>query len=263
MSVGVSVHLVAAVLAATLAGQAGHTEPTAQAQSTDKVRLAILGLRNDGVDPKVISQVVDAIALRMSKNAKTEVLTSTEIQAVMGLEAARQALDCDEGTCAAMDELTRALDVKYTIAGSIAPKGKAFYVHASLVDVKNSRSLTRAAAEVSLDDLHDDVDPIAVDFLRALHGESATASAVLETPASFPLLSWIGVGVTTLGVIGAGIGGFLWGVDHTTIADTTSPFATKEEARSRYLVDQAVLASGAGAAAIGATVIVAGVIVDE
>lgn len=275
-------HAVVTLLAATLMGHGLHAGAppvdTPDAVTPDRVRVAIIGLRNDGVDAAIVSQVVDALALSISRHSETEVLTSTDIEAVLGLEATRQALDCDEGSCAAMDEITRALDVRYTIGGSIAPRRDGFYVYASLVDVAGGRAVARSGALVNDDDYAVDLAPLVDELLIGLHGKGAASSATVpdvsaaselgaagerSADGGLPLVSWAGIGVMGLAAVVMGTGAVLWAVDDGTIRDETSPFALKKEARERYVMDQAVLAVGAAAGVFGAAMVVAGLATGE
>jgi hypothetical protein len=253
------------VLALVLAVTALASQPAPQ-PADGKVRMAILGLRNDGVPSTTIAQIVDALALHLSKNARAEVLTSTEIQAVLGLEATKQTLDCtDDGSCAALEEITKGLDVRYVIGGSVAPRGKGVLVHLSLVDVHKAAPVARAASEVSLDDLADDLATPADTLLVAIFGAPAPSDAVLlqETSSGLPPLSWIGLATGGLGLAMGAIGGVLWGVDANTISATDTLFDAKEDARGRYVVDQAVTFAGAGVLVVGVGVTAAGLMLTE
>jgi hypothetical protein len=262
--------LLALALALTVATAPEPPEPPepagARAATNGNVRIAILGLRNDGVPPATIAQIVDALALHVSKNPRAEVLTSTEIQAVLGLEATKQTLDCaDDGSCAALEEITKGLDVRYVIGGSVAPRGTGALVHLSLVDVQKAKPVARAASEVALDDLADDLAAPANEMLVAIFGAPAPSDAVLlqETSSGLPPLSWIGIATGGLGLAMGAVGGVLWGVDANTISATDTLFEAKEEARGRYAVDQAMTFAGAGVLVVGAGVTALGLVLTE
>lgn len=259
---------VVALAVATPGAAPVHTPATAAAADAAhndaaraRPRLAITGLRNDGVDKAVLRQVVDALALALSRDGRGEVLTATEVQAVLGLEAAKQAADCSgASSCAAMDEITKALDVRYLVAGSVAPRDGGVFVNVSLVDVNNGSVVARAGRDAVVDDLADDLAPVATQLLVSFGPPPPGAPTLARDP---PVLAFVGIGVGTLGLLTAVTGAALWGVDHTTIADTQSSFTLKDEARGRYALDQVLVYAGVGVVGVGAALTGVGFVLES
>ncbi len=252
--------MVIAPILLLVATSSASTPPTApdptSAAVTAVPRIAIVGLRNDGVPEARVMRVIDALAHEMSATMRVSVLTATEIQAVLGLEQTREVLACSsDESCAALDELTRALDVNLVVAGSVGARGDDVFVTLSLVDTRESRVLSRATALIDDDDDH-----------AALSG---AAEALVEpfAPAAagpaVPILGVAGIGAASVGAITAAAATVLFILDDDAIRRRDTSFDTKEQARSRYAADQAFVVGGALVGATGVVVAAVGFIAGE
>lgn len=190
--------LAAPLLAAVLAAQ-----PAAPS-------LAVMTLTAEtGVESSSTRLITDVLLQELqSTHAFARVVSSRELESVMGLEAQRQLLQCTDGSCVA--ELSGALGVDLLITGSVGRLGEALVMTLRLVDARNgslkaTRSVTLRKADES--ELIDAVRPALALLLRegGVRGIPAEKAAPDEKPAGPPVLRAAGIA----GLAAAGVGAVL------------------------------------------------------
>ncbi|MEE8408249.1 MAG: hypothetical protein V3T05_01465, partial [Myxococcota bacterium] len=65
------------------------------------MRLGIFEIKIIGLDPGVEDTAIDALATAVAANARFEVVSKTELEAMISAEAVKDALGCDDVSCLA------------------------------------------------------------------------------------------------------------------------------------------------------------------
>jgi hypothetical protein len=162
---------------------------------------------SDGLKPSDVALLNDAVAAELRRQPNTQIITQTEIAALLSYEQQKQYLGCSEDACAA--DLGGALGCEELIIGSIGVIGRSWMVNLrrlNIVKVVTTGQADRRLKNASIDDVLDTL-PILV---RELFPESAPAPApaAAQAPASPALgtagpkaaampLSWAEVGRTS------------------------------------------------------------------
>jgi TolB-like protein len=124
--------LIAAVLL-SLALAAGPNTP----------KLVVLNLNAaGGVDAPVAVALTESVTAEVAARGFFEVLSSAEVQTMLGAERQRQMLGCSEET-SCMTELAGALGAQFVMTGSLTKLGEAFQLNLQAVDTKNGKTLGR------------------------------------------------------------------------------------------------------------------------
>lgn len=145
-----------------------------------------------GVEPGVAKLLTDSLTqvLRTS-GAFSRVVSSREIEALVGLERQKQLMACPSDGCVA--ELAGALGVDFLVVGNIGKLGASFLINIKLLVVRTGAVASSVAnrikgenEEALLDGLH----PAALQLLdgaglkHALRGGTAAPRTEVETPAA-------------------------------------------------------------------------------
>ena len=103
-------------------------------------RCAVLRLRGTDV-PEAVTTVVDELLLTELQNAGFEAIGPDDINAIVGFEAAKQAVGCDDASC--MTEIGNALGVPYLVAGNLAKLDSDTVLTLKLINVRDTRVVAR------------------------------------------------------------------------------------------------------------------------
>ena len=217
-------------------------------------KVAITELKALGsVDPKEIEGLTGIVAVSVSELKRFEVITKSDIQAMLGYEREKELLGCSEVSCLA--EIGGAMGVDYLVASEASKIGGRWVVSMSLVAVKKSRSVARVSKEVPDSELLVFATRSATRELFAeLVPIEAPAAAVASTaPREEPsrTASWLRYGGAAAGLVG---GGVLYASGWATYQEFESPSGgvqtvTREDASSATLrsgVGLGLAAAGAG-----------------
>ncbi len=125
---------VGAVLAAT----------PAPGTTTEKPKLAVTELQAaGGLDPSVASALTESITAEISARGLFDVLSSRDIQALMGHERQRQLMGCaDESNCLA--ELAGAMGARFVMNGVLAKIGAAYQLTLQTLDANRAQPIGRS-----------------------------------------------------------------------------------------------------------------------
>ncbi len=105
------------------------------------VRLASPGLQLVRIAPDLGAFYTDHFAQRLATK-QLRVVTSSEIQAVLGLERQKQLLGCSDNSTSCLAEITNALGADGLITGSLARVGDDFQVNLKVVSSGDGRTLS-------------------------------------------------------------------------------------------------------------------------
>src|SRR5438874_13418586 len=123
--------LVLALLIAT-ASLAQEPKPPAR-----KPRLAFLDLTPGPSVPKELAAAAgELLVVALSETGKFDVITKTDVKAILGYEAQAQLLGCAEASC--MVDLGGALGAAFLVSGSLGKLGGQLQLVLSLIDVNHS-----------------------------------------------------------------------------------------------------------------------------
>ncbi|MBI5509606.1 MAG: hypothetical protein HY903_12710 [Deltaproteobacteria bacterium] len=100
------------------------------AASTPKSKLAVLGINAD--DPSLSATYLDVLVTGLAKTGIFEVISKNEINAILGLEKAKDMVGCDQASC--MAEIGGALGVDRIVSGSVSKVGDGFVVNLQLIN---------------------------------------------------------------------------------------------------------------------------------
>ena len=115
--------------------------------SPEKPRLVVLDLQpGAGVDGSLTGPLADAITAEVQRVGFFEVLSSRDLQALLGLERQKQLLGCgdDAASRTCMAELTDALGARFVLSGSLARLGDAYQLTLNTLDTQKAQPLGRA-----------------------------------------------------------------------------------------------------------------------
>lgn len=107
----------------------------------DKTRCAAMPLQALSVSADMV-KVIDEFVLSELQGVGFEAIGNDDISVMLGFEKTKDAMGCDDASCAA--EIGGALGVDYIVAGKVSTLGSAPVLTLKLVDVRNSRVLARS-----------------------------------------------------------------------------------------------------------------------
>ncbi|OGQ86121.1 MAG: hypothetical protein A2289_27120 [Deltaproteobacteria bacterium RIFOXYA12_FULL_58_15] len=145
--------------------------PRGRAQSS-RPKLAIMPLQAvRGVDPSAVELLTEVLTVKVANLKRHDVLSVSEVEALLGFERMRDAMGCDELTCAM--EIGGALGSEQMLTGSIGRLGSMLSVTMTLYDVPNSRVLKRT--HVSVENEEDKYEGAVVLAVEDLFGSANVA----------------------------------------------------------------------------------------
>ena len=200
-----------------------------------------MDFRNDGVSPKTVLIVRDALAAHISHLANVDVLSTEDLRRTLDVEAQRAAVGCTADQC--MAEIASALGADYIVFGNVGVLGDRVVGNMSLLDAAHGVSLGREALDVA------DIGELP-DAVRA----AAARLVVPLAPAGGGISPWLVGGVAGV-VVGAGaaiVGGVVSAGAYGVLRDEVSNAAAKDRAASDLDVYSAVAIAGIVAALLGA-----------
>lgn len=173
--------------------------------ATERPRLVVLDLQpGAGVEASLTGPLTEALTAEVQRGGFFEVLSTRDLQSLLGLERQRQLLGCGEEAKSCMAELTDALGARFVMTGTLARLGEAWQLTLNTLDSQKAQPLGRATR-----------------LSRSLEGLRASlpyavAEATATPPPAPPSRA---LPFTLLGVGGAGaLFGLVWGGLHLTQA---------------------------------------------
>ena len=118
------------------------------AAPSGKPRLAFLDLASGpDVTREVAQSAGELLVVALADTGKFDVITKTDVKALLGYEAQAQLLGCGEASC--MMDLGGALGAAYLVSGSLGKLGGQLQLVLSLIDVNHTQVGRRVAQPVS------------------------------------------------------------------------------------------------------------------
>jgi TolB-like protein len=164
----------------------------------DKPKLAVLELNaGTGVEASLTGPFTDAITGEVQARAYFDVISSRDIQALLGLERQKQLLGCADDAQSCMAELSGALGARFVLTGSLARLGDAWQLTLSTLDTKKAQPIGRATR-------------IAGDLETLRRGLPSTVAEATATPLPAPPSRVLPITLIATGAA-AGLFGVVWG----------------------------------------------------
>ncbi|MEW5740885.1 MAG: hypothetical protein AB1938_18340 [Myxococcota bacterium] len=111
----------------------------------ERPKLAVLELSAGvGLDASVTGPFTDALAAEVQARGFFDVISSRDIQTLLGVERQRQLLGCGEDSKSCMAELSGALGARFVLSGSLAKLGDAYQLTLSTLDSQKAQPIGRA-----------------------------------------------------------------------------------------------------------------------
>jgi hypothetical protein len=122
------------------------------AGATPLERIAVMDVTPRGdVSPRVAQVVSDDVLSEVRRrNPNVSVIGSEEVRALLGAQAEKQRLGCQQGAndLACMAEIGGALGAEKLVLGSVGQLGDTYLLTVKLVDVRRAKVLSEASARV-------------------------------------------------------------------------------------------------------------------
>jgi TolB-like protein len=141
--------LIAVVLLAPAAGAAEEIETAkpADAEANKRVSMLALDLDASNLNPEDVQLVDTLVVQALSRHARLNVLSSSDIRQMIDLETERQAVGCDTNSCLA--EIAGAMGAQYVVYGTAGQLGETILVQLNLFDSSTGTSINREKIETT------------------------------------------------------------------------------------------------------------------
>lgn len=188
----------------------------ASAEGPEKPKLIVLDLApGGGVDASVAGALTEAVTQEVADRGFFQVLSSKEVQTLVGFERQKQLAGCGEAD-QCLTELAGALGARFVLSGSIAKLGEAYQLSIQTLDSRRAQPIGRSTR------LSNDLAQLrkAVPWVVA----EATATPLPPPPSRVLPYSLLGAGGALL------IGGGLLGVNAIAQEDAVNRELERGEA---------------------------------
>ncbi|MDF1565133.1 MAG: hypothetical protein P1V51_19000 [Deltaproteobacteria bacterium] len=234
-------------------------------RAEEDVRYAVLDVQGLGsVETSQVEGLSGLLASEIDRRPGCAVIRSAEIRTMLGFEAQKQLLGCDDGSCLA--ELGGALGVPYLVQSEVTEVGGTYLITLVLLDVEASEAARRVTREAGGE--RELVSALRSAVAELMDGPAGAAASNGSGSEGFAeprrggggrTLKWIGLGLGGATAIAGGViyGGAL-GTYYKAKSDPLAVTrAQRDAAESRYPLGLGLLGGGA-ALAIGALLLPSG-----
>lgn len=161
--------------------------------AADKPKLAVLDVQPVGVANEAAVALGEAMTQELSRRKFFEVISSSDIRTLLGVERQRQLAGCGDSSCTA--ELSGALGARFILQSSLTRLGDSLQLSIQMLDSAKAQTVARSVRLAS------DVKQLAAVLPWAL----AEATATPLPPAPSRALPWTLIGVGAAAVAGGGV----------------------------------------------------------
>lgn len=152
----------------------------------DKPKLAVLDFQAQGVPAEAAQALTTAATQELSQRGFFDVVTSGDIQTLLGVERQKQLLGCSESAASCTAELAGAMGSRFVLSGSVAKLGDALQLSMQMLDTVKSVTVARSVR------LAADARELALQLPWAL--AEATATPMPPAPSKVLPISLISAG---------------------------------------------------------------------
>lgn len=115
------------------------------ADAAERPKLVALSLEMPAsVDPAVRGAFDDAVAAEAGRRGYFDVISSREVQSLLGLERQKQLLGCATDATSCFAELSGALGARFLLTGTLAPLGASWQLSLQMQDTTKSSTVGRS-----------------------------------------------------------------------------------------------------------------------
>jgi TolB-like protein len=162
----------------------------AESPAVDKPRLFVASLTAVGVEPAEASAFTDAVVNSLSERSLFKVITTKDLESLLGAERQKQLLGvCERDPTACSQGAAEAVTARFVLSGQLSRLGSAYQLSLQMVDTEKGQAVARALR------LSDDLQR-----LRALVpyvAAEATGSPLPPPPSKVLPIALISVGGAT------------------------------------------------------------------
>lgn len=238
------------------------------------LRIAVYRFDAAGLPDNVVTLAEQAMVAELRKLQRSSVLSFDEIEAMLDLEAEKQLMGCDAGSCLA--EIAEALGADALVTGSLVAVDTTVQVAWKRIEPASAsvtqtytNTLQSGGGEEVLAAVGPAVEVLFPDLPLRQGAERGVAPEValrLNPPPVVPWITWTGVGVTGALAIATTAAGVVWWQNDVSLRQTysagkVSPVPAEQVVAQQASVQTANAAFWVIAGATGASAIVTGMLV--
>ncbi len=110
----------------------------------EKPKLILLDLAAAGVEPQVSKALTEAVASEIAARGVFQVMSSGDVQTLLGVERQKQMLGCNEAS-SCLTELGGAIGARFVMSGSVAQLGPSFQLSLQTLDTRTTQPVGRSS----------------------------------------------------------------------------------------------------------------------
>ena len=114
------------------------------AAPAEKPKLVVLDLVAQGAKPEEAAALTEAITQELSQRGLYQVVSSSEVRTMLGVERQKQLLGCSDDAASCTAELAGALGSRFVLSGSLARLGDALQLSVQTIDTHKAQPVGRA-----------------------------------------------------------------------------------------------------------------------
>lgn len=222
--------------------------------ATEKPKLAVLELQALGTPAETAAALTEAMAQELTRRGFFDVVSSRDIQTLLGVERQKQLMGCGDESSSCLAELAGALGSRFVLSGTLSKLGDALQLSVQMQDTQKGQTVARSVR------LAGTVDALAEQLPWLL--AEATATPLPPPPSRALPVTLLSAGGAAL-VAGAILGVDALSRDRALVADlgqdpATGVFKglTSYDAEARFIglektISLVAMASGAALATLG------------
>jgi TolB-like protein len=144
-------------------GTSAPVDGTAPVEPVEKKSVLVPGFKSVGeVSAGELDTITGLVVYQVGKVKGLEVITSSDIQEMLAVEAEKAAIGCsDESSC--MNEIADALGADLILAGRVGKLGPRYLIQLSLIDTAKAKPIARAQLQVR------SVTQVGAEVVEAVH----------------------------------------------------------------------------------------------
>lgn len=120
--------------------------PIARASAEPRERLAVLGLKANGVDESMAAALGGLLNTEVTRLERYDVVGEEDVKSLVAAASVAQALGCEGATCAAdLSSLGQTLNAGLLVAGTVGKVGESHLLNLTLLDARQSKPVNRAS----------------------------------------------------------------------------------------------------------------------
>lgn len=121
-----------------------HLLVLAVALGADRPKLAVLDFQPQGVPAETAQAITTAATQELSQRGFFEVVTSADIQTMLGVERQKQLTGCSESSNSCTAEIAGAMGSRFVLSGSVTKLGDALQLSMQMLDTNKSQTIARS-----------------------------------------------------------------------------------------------------------------------